>query len=240
MQLRLFSHVVRQFRWHLTYAIDCHQPSFKWITNGCLGTVIFCCNRRCWRDQSMVDSPFSATFFWPSLQVREKYSDHLLFHYRLCTSFKTMVYQKQPQRKWNWLSAGTSLCWLQWVCSLLSGDIILLKINSDESSRNHYLWIINVQKEGQIHPKRPPDVTSCSTERVPGPWDAECLAVRYPLVNGSHKQLCSDSLAVGRSIYLSKAKTDKEAKTQSDPNVSTGCTPNFLESWIHPTSLCLQ
>jgi hypothetical protein len=30
----------------------------------------------------------------------------------------------------------------------------ILKINSYGSSRNHYLWIINIQKAGQIYPKR--------------------------------------------------------------------------------------
>jgi hypothetical protein len=41
---------------------------------------------------------------------------------------------------------------------------IFLKINSRESSSNNYLWIINVQKESQIHLKSPPDITSGPTE----------------------------------------------------------------------------
>jgi hypothetical protein len=71
------------------------------------------------------------------------------------------------------------------VCSRLSGDIILLKINSHECSRNHYLWIINinVQNEGQIHPKHPPDVTSCSTEQGPGAWDNVTMAKNPFYVN---------------------------------------------------------
>jgi hypothetical protein len=52
-----------------------------------------------------------------------------------------------------------NLCSLQWACSLLSGDIILLKINSRESSRIESLSLEHK------HPKRGPNSPEAPTWR---------------------------------------------------------------------------
>jgi hypothetical protein len=61
------------------------------------------------------------------------------------------------------------------------------------------IGIINVPKEGQIHPKRPPDVTSCSTEQGPGAWGSACSAMSQWRKNRfSHVEVWS---AVHRCVY---------------------------------------
>jgi hypothetical protein len=78
------------------WSIDCHHPSFRWITNDCHCIVnIVLQSSMTSHVQNMVPSSFPATLFWPGLQeLREKYSDHY------CLSMQTTSSQSYDM---NWL-----------------------------------------------------------------------------------------------------------------------------------------
>jgi hypothetical protein len=48
---------------------------------------------------------------------------------------------------------------------------------------------ITIQKEGQIHPKRPPGVTSCPTEQCPGAWGSASARITLFYLTALHLYL---------------------------------------------------